>query len=258
MTIDLNQQNGVAQDTGGGGSDILISIEDVSGSELNDLILGSGANESLHGGGGDDIIHAGDGNDVLLGDGLPIQGNDELDGGNGADTVDYNFRDLRIEGVAVNLTSGQGGTLSGGETDTLVDIENVVGTAFGDQISGDIKANVLTGNGGSDTLTGGAGADTFLFITPGGVGDVDQITDFSATDDTIGLDSEVFPLAPGALNADAFHIGSAAADASDRLIYDGATGALWFDADGNGAGAAIQFATLGTGLSLTSADFIVI
>jgi serralysin len=48
----------------------------------------------------------------------------------------------------------------------------------------------------------------------------------------------------------------AAADADDRIIYNSATGQLYFDADGAG-GAGVLFATLGTDLALTSADFIV-
>jgi Ca2+-binding RTX toxin-like protein len=64
-------------------------------------------------------------------------------------------------------------------------------------------------------------------------------------------------LAPGGLPAGAFRTGSSAQDADDRIIYDAATGALYFDGDGNGGGAAIQFATLGTGLSLAASDFIV-
>ena len=52
-------------------------------------------------------------------------------------------------------------------------------------------------------------------------------------------------------------IGAAAVDADDYLIYNSGTGALLFDADGNGGGAAVQFATLATGLALTVADFTV-
>ena len=65
-------------------------------------------------------------------------------------------------------------------------------------------------------------------------------------------------LSLGVLAAGAFRTGAAAADADDRIIYNSATGALMFDADGNGAGAAIQFATLATGLAMTNAEFLVI
>ena len=64
-------------------------------------------------------------------------------------------------------------------------------------------------------------------------------------------------LSAGTLAASAFVIGATAADADDRIVYDSATGALYFDADGNGAGGAVQFATLTTGLALTNNDFIV-
>jgi len=60
------------------------------------------------------------------------------------------------------------------------------------------------------------------------------------------------------LDASAFHIGSAAADASQTIIYNNADGALYYDADGNGAGAAVQIATLSTGLALTHDNFSII
>ena len=64
-------------------------------------------------------------------------------------------------------------------------------------------------------------------------------------------------MAAGALNPAAFHSGTAAADASDRIIYDSATGKIFYDSDGTGAAAAIQFAKVTAGLVLTQADFIV-
>ena len=68
--------------------------------------------------------------------------------------------------------------------------------------------------------------------------------------------SDAQPLAAGSL--DAFHVGAAAVDVSDRVIYDATTGALSYDADGVGGAAAVQFATLGTNLNLTSTDFFLV
>ena len=88
---------------------------------------------------------------------------------------------------------------------------------------------------------------------------VDTITDFVVADDTVRLENSIFSgLAVGVLNADAFHIGGAAADAEDRIIYNATTGALIFDVNGSAAGGATQFAKLATGLALTNADFVVV
>lgn len=61
-------------------------------------------------------------------------------------------------------------------------------------------------------------------------------------------------LATGTLAADAFRVGTTAADASDRIIYNGDTGTLFFDQDGSGA-AKVQFATLDSGLAMSNQDF---
>ncbi|MGO4841604.1 calcium-binding protein, partial [Rhizobiaceae sp. 2RAB30] len=77
--------------------------------------------------------------------------------------------------------------------------------------------------------------------------------------DTIHLDNAVFTkLGAGALNAANFRLGAAAVDANDHVIYNRSTGVLSYDADGNGAGAAVQIALLSNKAALSSADFLVV
>jgi serralysin len=100
-----------------------------------------------------------------------------------------------------------------------------------------------------------------LFSTPlNAATNADHITDFSSIDDKMLLSHSIFSNAGpvGTLSASAFTIGSSAADASDRIIYNSTTGALSYDPDGTGAAAATQFATLSPGLALTNAHFTVV
>jgi Ca2+-binding RTX toxin-like protein len=116
----------------------------------------------------------------------------------------------------------------------------------------------LAGGEGNDNLWGGAGLDTFVFDTTlNATANHDRVNDFSVADDTVALESQIFSsLVDGVLGADQFRIG-AAADADDHVLYNAGTGVLSYDADGNGAGAAIRIATLQAGLALTYADFLV-
>ncbi|MBV9929469.1 MAG: calcium-binding protein, partial [Alphaproteobacteria bacterium] len=88
-----------------------------------------------------------------------------LDGGSGSDTAGYNGEGGPI-GVTANLATGTA-TDSFGDTDTLIGIENIRGSAHDDVLTGDSGANALAGNGGDDVLDGGAGNDTLI----GGTGD---------------------------------------------------------------------------------------
>ena len=136
---------------------------------------------------------------------------------------------------------------------------NLTGNGLSQYIYGNAGANMLDGKSGADVMTGFGGADSFAFTSALGGGNVDRVADFSAVDDTILLDDAVFAgLALGALNANAFVIGSQAGDADDRIIYNSATGALLFDADGNGAGAAVHFATVDGVPFVAASDFLVI
>lgn len=136
------------------------------------------------------------------------------------------------------------------------------GVAGADRLGGGAGNDLLDGGQGADTLIGGSGADSFRFSTQPGTGNVDLITDFNVADDTILLDIRQFAGigAQGVLSFGAFlsSAGGIAQDAADRIIYDTDDGGLYYDADGSGSGAAIQFALLSRNLGLSADDFIII
>lgn len=158
--------------------------------------------------------------------------------------------------------NGSGNTLNGtagnDQISGLGGRDKLYGNAGNDRLDGGAGNDTLAGGAGADILTGGTGADIFVFDAPF-AGAIDTITDFSPKDDTIRLENAIFTGLPtGTLASSAFQIGTAAQDASDRVIYDPASGALYFDADGSGAAAAQQFAQLTPGLALTRADFSIV
>lgn len=136
--------------TGGHGTDVLWSFENVAGSAYGDTITGTTGPNTLVGNNGNDSISGGSGNDVIRGGG----GNDSLDGGPDLDLASYTGAPAA---VVVNLESG---AASGGHgSDTLVGFENAQGSARADTLIGDAGANILQGMRGSDRLTGGGGND---------------------------------------------------------------------------------------------------
>jgi len=123
----------------------------------------------------------------------------------------------------------------------------------------------LFGGAGKDTLTGGPGQDVFVFDTRPSNSAFDTVKDFVVKDDSIYLDNAVFtklgkgtPEAPVKLAKKAFYLGTEAHDGNDRVIYDGKSGALYYDSDGSGAAAQVKIAALPKKLKMTYADFFVI
>jgi serralysin len=222
---------------GGWPSWTVATVENVTGTGVADTITGDGVKNVLAGGAGNDTLNGADGNDSLNGG----SGNDSLDGGVGNDT---------LNGVGGNdsLTGGNGN-------------DKLLGGAGNDTLNGGAQHDTLAGGTGNYLLTSGGGLDLFLFDTAlNAVSNVDQIFDFSSVNDKVQLSAAIFTAAGpiGTLAAAAFVIGAAAADASDRIIYDSATGALKYDSDGTGGAADIRFATLSTGLALTNNNFQVV
>lgn len=268
VTIDLGAGTASGGDAEG---DQLSNIENLVGSGLGDTLTGDDGANSLQGEGGNDTLRGGLGDDELSGG----TGADTLDGGVGADTMtggdgsDLYYvddtGDLVIE-TTVNVAIGGTDRVIADVTYTLpVNVENltmvgylpVVGNGNGSNnfMSGNAQANTLRAWGGNDVflpglgndwISGGIGQDYFVFNTALGPNNRDGITDFVHVDDTIRLDDAIFtavgPL--GTLAAPAFHVGTAAADALDRIIYNPANGQILYDADGLGGAAAVLFATL--------------
>jgi Ca2+-binding RTX toxin-like protein len=92
-----------------------------------------------------------------------------------------------------------------------------------------------------------------------GNGNVDRIQDFNPALDQFELSQAIFGRLPlGALPASQFRVGPAAADADDHIIFNNATGALFYDPDGYGPDAQVQFATIQNLAALSAADFLIV
>ncbi len=155
----------------------VVNFDNVIGTNANDSITGDNQNNQLSGGGGNDTINGGTGVDSTNGG----SGNDRIidtdfvtfdvhNGGAGVDTIDYSGVSFG-SGVTINLATGLTSVLNG-NTETILNFENVEGSQGGETIIGSSGNNVLNGNGGNDTINGGAGVDS----TNGGSGN-DRIID---------------------------------------------------------------------------------
>ncbi len=141
---------------GRSGPDVLLESYFQRNAGDNRLVGGTGP-DVLRGGSDRDVMLGGPGDDTLdPGDEVPPLGrrqsvaDDVVRGGGGSDTVTY-LRTYRANGVSVDLRAGLATRVG---HDTLVGIENAVGGHRGDELFGDEKRNVLTGNGGSDHIVG--------------------------------------------------------------------------------------------------------
>ncbi len=267
---------------GGTGNDILNGGDGgdfLQGNQGKDSLAGDEGHDVLYGGADEDLLDGGNGMDILFGS----KGNDTLYGKAGADFLQGNSGDdLLSGGLGVDsFYGGQGNdTLKGEEGD-----DYLFGSKGNDSVLGGLGADFLQGNEGNDiliggegddiirggqdndTLVGGAGRDTlygdkgsdvYLFEVADAKS-ADVIGNFLSGEDNITLKAEKFGLAAGQLDAGAF-VASAdgsAVDADDRILYNTTTGALSFDADGNGAGVAVQFAVVEEKSELKATDFLV-
>jgi Ca2+-binding RTX toxin-like protein len=215
LIIDLGATATYGYSWDGFSGDTLISIENIVGTALNDILIGDGLDNRLEGGAGSDTINGKGGidtvtyehsstavilnlsatatygysvdgtsgdilmgienvvgssfADTLLGDGQANlieggAGSDYINGLGGIDTVTY-VNSVTAVSLDLGATATYGYSFDGTFGDTLLGIENVVGSSFGDTLLGNGQANTLDGGLGNDILKGGLGADTFRFTS---------------------------------------------------------------------------------------------
>jgi Ca2+-binding RTX toxin-like protein len=192
--------DGGADDGPAGARDTVLDVENVTGSAFGDFLAGDGDSGRLTGGAGDDTLRGGGGADVL-------------EGGEGTDSADYSER----SGGIVVVLDGAAGDGEAGENDTIAgDVENALGGAGADDLTGSAGANRLDGGAGNDRIVGLGSPDALL----GGAGDDNlQARDGVAESVSCGEGTD-----------------SADADPEDQLDgCEGVTGRPPPDSDGDGS-----------------------
>lgn len=272
IIIDTKGGPNSIQFSGSGGYDL------AAGVNVTSLSVASGNTNSVYLVGNEfsQTITGGSGNDVLNGDGGLSGATDTLVGGAGNDVYRvWNAGDVVTEatggGFDTVYTSVNYALANGTEVEQLSAADQsstgaitLIGNTGANRIIGNNGANLLAGGDGQDVLIGLGGADTFSFANFGAA-NADTIQDFSkAEGDRIQLVNTTAAgdfdaiTGTGTLSAAQFTTGTVATTADQRIIYDQDTGRIFYDADGNGAGAAQLIAQLTPGTALDASDFTVV
>ncbi|MDC0933601.1 hypothetical protein OAR97_07085, partial [Arcobacteraceae bacterium] len=172
--VTVNLANSV-NNTGSDGTDTISGFENLTGSDHDDILTGDTGINTIHGEDGDDTITGGADSDILYGDAgndtfkvLLGDGDDTIDGytdgvtididdASNKDTIDYSgITDTTYHAeVDLSQTSPSGIVTDGStveQTDTLINIENVIGSSGDDTITGGSETNILEGSDGDDTF----------------------------------------------------------------------------------------------------------
>ena len=184
----LDEGNTITIDVIGGDDDEVTSIESVIGSPGDDLLYGDTQDNTLEGAAGNDVLDGGAGDDHLLGDAgddrfVAGLGEDIFEGGAGTDELDFSGA---ASSVSVDLSLNAALNDGSGGQDTILTIENIIGSSGSDIIAGDSRVNVLSAGAGNDIVRGGLGSDTL----DGGAGQLDEVHFDDLSDFGITLDIE--------------------------------------------------------------------
>jgi Ca2+-binding RTX toxin-like protein len=229
----------------------------LTGNEFANTITGNAGDNWLDGSANST---SGNPRDTLIGG----RGNDWYFVHNAADNITelagQGTLDRVFASTSYNLAAGTDIEILSTANHVGTEVINLRGNELAQTVVGNVGSNIISGGGGNDTLTGLGGNDYFLFEAAPGPGNVDRITDFTIGQDHILMLQSAFnSLSAGTLSNSNFMVrGTAFQDANDFIFYDPNNGALYYDADGSGTGAAQQFATVTPNLNLHASDFIIV
>ena len=170
--------------TGGAGSDTLLGHEGndtLSGGAGDDMLDGGPGNDMLYGGAGDNTYNGGPGDDMYHIDDAA----EDLDNGNNAGIIEGN--DGGTDTVSFAMHDNKTSTGQPVAYALEGNVENVVGSKYGDAIAGNDRNNEIDGGPGDDTLTGGAGNDTFIVMSGEGDDNIGASSDQVVATDRIHL-----------------------------------------------------------------------
>jgi Ca2+-binding RTX toxin-like protein len=234
----------------------------LTGNGLANTLIGNSASNVLRGLGGADYMAGNGGDDTY---GVDNVGDVVVEHSAGGYDQVNSLIDYTLTAYVEQLTLLGAASINGtgnGLANLIIgnSANNVLSGAGGaDTLMGGAGDDALTGGLGNDSLTGGTGNDIFSFLDTPSSSNVDIVNDYSVADDVFHLDHSAFAgLTAGGLAAGAFDTGTTASDADDRIIYDTVSGALYFDPDGTGAAAQVQFASISPGLAMSAGEFFVI
>lgn len=249
---------------GYGGDDILAGgagNDSIDGGAGNDLLEGGAGNDKLVDTAGDNLVIDDSGNaNITLGDGADIvisgSGNDKIAAGGGANLIDAGDGNNKVTALSGDdsISSGSGNdNIAAGEGNNFI-----AAGAGNDKVVSGSGNDIINGGAGADKLTGGAGNDSFVFdnLAQGGI---DSISDFLTLSDVLVFEDSVFTSLAGGIAAENLVVGAGAVaqDSNDYLIFNTTGGKLYYDADGNGAGAAIQIAALKSVTTLDISNLLI-
>lgn len=274
---------------GEAGDDLLsggVGGDSLNGGTGNDTLLGGARWDSLVGGQGDDWLDGGFDNDQMFGLAgndiysvdhvgdrvyeVPDEGNDTV-----RSSIDFaltpNVETMILTGTANLSGTGNGisNSLNGNAGNNLLEgglgndslygwdgDDSLGGGQDHDRLSGGNGSDTLTGGHGQDVLGGGAGADAFVFSSVA-VNGHDHVVDFVHGVDRLVFSGADYGFSAGhVLTASEFTQGAVAVGASAQFVWDAGGQRLYWDADGDGAGAAFELALISNGATVTSADLV--
>ena len=173
-----------------------------------DTLNGGAGNDTLNGGADNDTLNGGDGDDLLVGG----ASNDTIEGGAGTDTVNYSASGAAVQiSLTDSATAFRAQTGGDAQGDLLGRVENIVGSAFNDDLRGNNVANVIEGGAGADIILGNAKRSAI------NNGDIDTAS-YANSSAAVGVALSTSTAAGGATQQAALFNGVANGDAAGDII----------------------------------------